>query len=98
MRHTSNYTSISIWAQRWVEMCLHFMIMLGLMSDKLREIRRTPDDKRWRLALLQGQDHISQDFDKVILSTGNTHTAHIPQIDGRELFKGKVLHSQAFKR
>lgn len=72
---------------------LHQHIQLG---TQLREIRRSQDGK-WHLSLLQGQEPLGRDFDKVLFCTGNTHTARIPDIIGRELFDGRILHSQAFK-
>ena len=68
------------------------------LRTRLREIQRIADEKQWRLSLVQGDREFNQDFDKVVLCTGRNHDAVMPEIKGRELFEGEVLHSQGFKR
>lgn len=39
-----------------------------------------------------------REFDKIIVCTGENYEAYVPVVEGRERFKGVVIHSQAFKR
>ena len=68
------------------------------LNTCLQNITRNPDDERWQLLLVCNGVEESREFDKVVMCTGATHTHVLPQVEGRDVFTGKVLHSQAFKR
>jgi dimethylaniline monooxygenase (N-oxide forming) len=68
------------------------------LNTLIRGVVRARDGKRWRLEVLRNSKEQTLEFDKVIFCTGNTHIANVPRIDGVEVFKGRILHSQNFKR
>ena len=68
------------------------------LSTRIQRVVRDPNDKQWQVFLLRNGKEETIEFDKVVFCTGNTHTAKNPRIDGMEAFKGKILHSQNFKR
>jgi dimethylaniline monooxygenase (N-oxide forming) len=68
------------------------------LNTLIRRVVRARDGKRWQLEVLQGNKEQALEFDKVVFCTGNTHIAKVPRIDGVAVFKGKILHSQNFKR
>jgi cation diffusion facilitator CzcD-associated flavoprotein CzcO len=68
------------------------------LNTLIRRVVRALDDKRWQLEILRNSKEQTLEFDKVVFCTGNTHIANVPRIDGVEVFKGKILHSQNFKR
>jgi dimethylaniline monooxygenase (N-oxide forming) len=68
------------------------------LNTRIQRVVPTPDDKRWEILILRNGKEQTIAFDKVVFCTGNTHTAKVPQIDGTETFRGRILHSQNFKR
>ena len=68
------------------------------LNTRLQSVTRTFDNTRWQLLLERNGVEESREFDKVVICTGANHTPVSPKVDGIEVFEGKVLHSQAFKR
>ena len=68
------------------------------LSTQVCQVLRSPDQTQWRLSLLREGAEDVRGFDKVLFCTGRTHTPNIPQLKGVDLFRGEVIHSQAFKR
>ncbi|KAK9366663.1 flavin monooxygenase-like protein [Lipomyces kononenkoae] len=69
------------------------------LNTMVRKVVRSADNAKWQLHLSSennGDEII--DYDKVVFCSGITAISHIPEIKGIQLFTGKVIHSQAFKR
>lgn len=68
------------------------------LGRKVDRVERSEDGKQWVVKTTHAKSGSSVDyFDRVIVTTGPFHTAHIPRIEGIENFKGRVLHAQGFK-
>jgi len=68
-------------------------------NTKVINIKRNAEDTKWQITYqTENFPTTVRDFDKVVICTGENHEAFVPQVEGRELYKGQVLHSQAFKR
>lgn len=73
------------------------------LVDKIRfntvvsSVRRSSDDTAWLLDIEGEEEPLS--FDKVLVAAGTeTKPKPLPEVKGRELFEGGVIHSQAYKR
>ncbi|KAM6525723.1 hypothetical protein FALCPG4_011260 [Fusarium falciforme] len=75
----------------------HFGLLDKIVFNvTVSSITRTGDDTQWALHLTGKETpHL---FDKVIVASGSEVTPVIPVIEGLDLFHGKFLHSQAFKK
>jgi dimethylaniline monooxygenase (N-oxide forming) len=75
----------------------HFGLLDKIVFNVIvSSITRTSDDRLWALHLAGEQ--MPRLFDKVIVASGSEVTPVIPVIEGLDLFQGKFLHSQAFKK
>lgn len=75
----------------------HFGLLDKIVFDvTVSSISRTEDDAQCALHL-EGEE-APRLFDKVIVASGSEVTPVIPVIEGLELFQGRFLHSQAFKK
>ncbi|KAF2762583.1 FAD/NAD(P)-binding domain-containing protein [Pseudovirgaria hyperparasitica] len=71
----------------------HFRLGWGI-----ERVERTLDDGSWLIKSISTSGVRKDEvFDKVIVTTGPYAKAFLPKIDGQDHFKGKILHSQAFK-
>ncbi|PGH04740.1 hypothetical protein AJ80_08470 [Polytolypa hystricis UAMH7299] len=70
-------------------------IRLGSLVSK---VKRDRSNKSWELHLV-GKDSTEEivEFDKVAICTGPFSKPYIPSFQGRELYSGRFIHSQAFK-
>ena len=77
----------------------HFDLLKNLVFDaKVQKATRTGDDTKWRLDMLINGECSFQDFDKVVFCHGYQTKPEMPHFEGEELFEGKLLHSQQFRR
>jgi dimethylaniline monooxygenase (N-oxide forming) len=69
------------------------------LETRVQSISRSSDGTRWDIQL-QKADGSSwrETFDKVSICMSKCITPNIPPLVNRDLFKGKVIHSQAFKK
>ena len=68
---------------------------LGVVINRLD---RSADDSSWALEIMKADlKPRAELFDRVVVTTGAQAKAYIPNIEGSEHFKGRLLHSQAFK-
>ncbi|KAH7127435.1 flavin monooxygenase-like protein [Dactylonectria macrodidyma] len=75
----------------------HFDFMKKIVFNaSVRSLSRTEDDTKWALQL-EGETS-PRVFDKVVVATGSEVTRIVPNIDGLNLFEGRFLHSQEYKR
>lgn len=61
----------------------------------------TKDDqnKKWILNAIGADGSYNLlSFDKVVVASGTNNTPIVPVLKGQELYKGRILHSQGFKR
>jgi dimethylaniline monooxygenase (N-oxide forming) len=101
--HCSSDAPVYMDAQQMLDYLHSYATHFGLnehiqLNTLVRRVVQAPDDKRWQLEILRNSKEETLGFDKIIFCTGNTHIANVPLIDGVEAFKGKILHSQNFKR
>jgi dimethylaniline monooxygenase (N-oxide forming) len=69
------------------------------LETRVQSISRSSDGTRWDIELQKADGSSRREtFDKVDICTGKCATPNIPPLFNRDLFKGKVIHSQAFKR
>lgn len=71
------------------------------LNTKVINICRNINDTKWEVTFRIGGDFGLEDvkeFDKVVVCTGENNEAYVPVVEGRDKFKGEVIHSQAFKR
>lgn len=65
----------------------------------MQKVVRNSDDTKWELHLLKSKTSYEiVQYDKVVFCTGAYQKPFIPNFEGSESFKGKMIHSQAFKR
>ena len=78
---------------------IHFDLLkrcrLGVAVDRLQ---RSSDGSQWELCLSDKTGSHMAKFDKVLFATGPYNVPYTPRVPGMESFRGKLLHSQAFKR
>ena len=65
------------------------------LSTIVESISLERDSGRWRLDL-EGQP--SEWFDKVVMATGPHIKPMMPDIEGADLFSGRLIHSKGFKK
>jgi dimethylaniline monooxygenase (N-oxide forming) len=69
------------------------------LRTKVLRVTRNYADAKWTLHLREGEgSETTTNFDKVVVCSGEWGKQRIPSFAGRSLFKGEVIHSQAFKR
>ncbi|KAH8675115.1 flavin monooxygenase-like protein [Ilyonectria robusta] len=75
----------------------HFDLLKRIVFNaSVSSLTRTEDGTKWAL-LVEGEAS-PRVFDNVIVATGTEVTASVPEIEGLDLFKGRFLHSQEYKR
>ena len=79
----------------------HFSLRpyMRLHSD-VRGFARSKDRDAWEVSVAydEGKKVVVETFDKVVLATGMHCVPCVPKIEERERFKGRILHSNAYKR
>ncbi|KIW14577.1 hypothetical protein PV08_07361 [Exophiala spinifera] len=70
------------------------------LSTNVQTVDRDDANNCWRLTVWfpSAQDPEVLEFDKLIIATGPNHKANMPDLAGRELFKGEITHSIAYKQ
>ncbi|MCJ1401248.1 hypothetical protein MMC11_004460 [Xylographa trunciseda] len=77
----------------------HFAILPHVkLNTKVVKVVRSKDDTKWQVHIKSAEVKTSLEFDKVMFCNGLMEIPYIPRLEGREKFKGAVIHSQAFKR
>jgi dimethylaniline monooxygenase (N-oxide forming) len=68
-------------------------------NTKVTKVVRNKNDTKWEVHL-SGDNVIKEmiEFDKVAICTNAYVRPKIPEFQGRTLYTGRVVHSQAFKR
>lgn len=59
---------------------------------------RTEDDARWRVKMTVDGEEKAEEFDKVVFCHGYQTKANMPNFEGKDLFKGPLMHAQQFRR
>lgn len=56
-------------------------------------------DNTWEVIVTSplNENFVTYTFDAIIICTGHFHTSFIPDYDGREMFKGKQMHSHDYR-
>ncbi|KAL7817425.1 flavin monooxygenase-like protein [Trichoderma aethiopicum] len=65
------------------------------LCTTVKSISRDQDDGRWKLDI-KGQP--SEWFDKVVMATGPHIKAMMPELEGTDLYTGRLIHSKGFKK
>ena len=68
------------------------------LDTRVKEVLRSANGQQWQLRLSKTGAVETLAFDKVVLTTGINNLSNMPELVGRELFKGTISHSQAFKK
>ena len=69
------------------------------LSTRVERIERSSDGLAWRLKFKNHRSDVQSElFDKVLITTGTYSKPFIPIWEGADDFKGRILHSQAFKK
>lgn len=76
----------------------HFDLLRDIVFDaSVQRATRTEDDKRWSLEMTVNGEHESRQFDKVVFCHGYQTKPVMPVFEGKELFKGELMHAQQFR-
>lgn len=59
---------------------------------------RSEDDTKWRLEFEQNGKSCVEEFDKVVFCHGYQTQAVMPEYEGKDIFQGKLMHAQQFRR
>ena|SRR6186713_88610 len=60
-------------------------------------VKRSKDDTKWMISYTQSTSgSSSEEFDRVVVTTGPFHTGFMPKVEGAEEFQGKILHAQGY--
>lgn len=95
-KDTSSYPTADEVHKYLLEYCEHFNLHSCLrLGEEVKAITRDQGAQQWIIHMSGGE---KMSFDKVVISTGINTLPTIPTIQGLDEFKGRVLHSQAFKR
>ncbi|KAI1933667.1 hypothetical protein LOZ58_000377 [Ophidiomyces ophidiicola] len=86
-----------------VEYASHFNLYDKMkLNTTVHGIKRVEEMQKWCLELSGSGDESKEPkllyYDKVIVATGPNAVANYPKVKDIELFKGRVLHSQEYKR
>lgn len=83
----------------------HFQLRSRIrLNASIRTIKRDDAGNKWLIEVAPVTSDGSAPeaetliFDKVVLATGSNEKPSTPTIEGIDSFKGRVLHSQAFKK
>jgi cation diffusion facilitator CzcD-associated flavoprotein CzcO len=70
-----------------------------VFDTEVQNVARSAGDTKWELHLVKSKTaHEIVEFDKVVFCTGAYQKPFVPEFEGSELFKSRMIHSQAFKR
>ena len=68
------------------------------LGTTVERITKSPDGKGWMVRSQEkGSEVKDEHFDKVLVTTGTYSRPSVPTMEGAATFKGRILHSQAFK-
>jgi dimethylaniline monooxygenase (N-oxide forming) len=68
-------------------------------NTRVVQVVRNDDDTKWIVRVLEdGQDKKAIEFDKVAVCIGAWVHPKLPQFEGKDMFKGEVMHSREVKR
>ncbi|KAL9112572.1 MAG: hypothetical protein Q9227_003143 [Pyrenula ochraceoflavens] len=70
----------------------HIQLETAVTSIQRDEVREC-----WNIHVKSPKGEDVLPFDKVVIATGQYSSPYTPQFPGTDLFKGKMIHSQAFK-
>lgn len=84
-------------AAYYQEYAKHFGLLEWIVFDAVvTSIERCDYGLKWGVTIA-GEPEFRV-FDKIIMATGSEVTRNEPVIEGRELFKGRFIHGQEYKR
>ncbi len=69
------------------------------LNTAVVKVERNKDDTQWLVHTAENRVNVQvREFYKVVFATGIYNVPCLPVFEGADLFKGKKIHSQAFKR
>ncbi|KAK9433078.1 flavin monooxygenase-like protein [Lipomyces doorenjongii] len=93
------YLNASLVAEYLKSYAIHFDLYRHIrLNTEVRQVVRAADSTKWQLHLSSERGDEIIEYDKVVFCSGITALSYVPEIKGIQQFKGRVLHSQAFKR
>ena len=68
------------------------------LGTAVERIKKSSDGKGWMVRSREGSFEAKEEhFDKVLVTTGTYSKPFLPTMEGASKFKGRIVHSQAFK-
>lgn len=68
------------------------------LNTSVKWIKRNTENAKWQVCLSTTGREETRDFDKVVMCNGLAAKAVVPDFEGVEEFKAKIVHVQGFKR
>ena len=76
----------------------HFdLLKVVVFGASVTDATRNGSDNKWRLTMTVNGEEKVEEFDKVAFCHGYQTKAEMPQLEGREVFNGMVIHAQQFR-
>jgi dimethylaniline monooxygenase (N-oxide forming) len=77
----------------------HFDLLQNItFNASVTRAVRNEDDTRWRLVILISGEERTEEFDKVVFCHGYQTKPSMPQFEGQELFTGRLIHAQQYRK
>lgn len=100
--HTIEYPShlSSDQFQEYIESyAAHFDLLKDIVFNaSVTRTTRNKDDTRWQLEMLVNGEARIEEFDKVVFCHGYQTKPKMPKYEGQELFEGKLMHAQQYRK
>jgi dimethylaniline monooxygenase (N-oxide forming) len=68
------------------------------LNTPVQWIKRNPEDTKWVVCVKSEHGEEVNEFDRIALCDGLVSKATTPEFEGTKKFRGKIIHSQAYKR
>ncbi len=68
------------------------------LNTYVKWIKRNTENTKWQVCLSTTDREETRAFDKVVICNGLAAKAVVPDFEGVEKFKGRIVHVQGFKR
>lgn len=67
------------------------------LNARVEEVTRNKDDTKWRLSVVADGESRVEEYDKVAFCHGYQTKAKMPDFEGDDKFKGRIMHTQQFR-
>jgi dimethylaniline monooxygenase (N-oxide forming) len=77
----------------------HFDLLKDIVfGASITRVTRNVDNTRWCLEMLVNGQQRTEEFDKVVFCHGYQTKPVMPKYEGQEIFDGRLMHAQQFRR